>query len=569
VGEPAPRVLLQVARDVLSELDVEEVLRRVLNSAQTLTEARYAALGVLDDKGYKLVRLLTVGMSEEEKQRVGPLPTGHGVLGELIRNPEPLRLANVGTHPHAYGFPSGHPPMRSFLGVPIFIGGEAYGNLYLTEKEGAAEFTEADEEAVVLLAEFAGMAIDHARRYASSEASRRALERNIAALDATVTIARTLAAQTDLNTILDLVAKRGRALVSARALVIELRQGNRLVVAAAAGEIPEGLIGATVDAESSVAGAALRSMRLERLETSVNRARYAEFGLGRHGLTADAGLVVPLALRGRTYGVLVAVDRQSDGPEFSIEDEELLEAFAASAATAVATAQLFDAARRRDRLAASEAERARWARELHDETLQGLAALRLSLAAMEGAEPAAAQELIQRAIADVEAETEKLRGLITDLRPVVLDELGVAAGIEALADQVESSGLEVKTKIDLSFEKGRMEDRLDGELETAIYRIVQEALTNTKKHAWASCAVVEIVEDDGRNELRISIQDDGHGFHPEADSEGFGLHGLRERVELLDGSIEISSSPGNGTEIRAIMPTRRGSTAYGSERAAS
>ncbi|MGN6557384.1 MAG: GAF domain-containing protein, partial [Solirubrobacterales bacterium] len=410
--DPATKALLQVARDVLSKLDVDEVLGRMLSSAQALTKARYAALGVLDEEGYRLARFLTAGMDEEEKRRVGPLPIGHGVLGELIRNPEPLRVADVSAHPHAYGFPGGHPPMRSFLGVPIFIGGHPYGNLYLTEKEGAEEFTEGDEEAVVLLAEFAGLAIDHARRYASSESSRRNLERKVAALDATVTIARTLAAQTDLEVILDLVAKRGRALVSARVLAIELLEGDDLVVAAAAGEIPEGLIGAHVDAESSVAGAALRSLRPERLETSVNRVRYAEFGLGRLGLAAEAGLVIPLTLRGRAYGALIAIDRQEEGPEFSSEDEELLEAFAASAATAVATARLFDAARRRDRLAAGEAERARWARELHDETMQGLAALRMSLAAMEGAEPAAAQALIQRAIADVEAEAEKLHSLI-------------------------------------------------------------------------------------------------------------------------------------------------------------
>ncbi|MGN6257108.1 MAG: GAF domain-containing protein [Solirubrobacterales bacterium] len=559
MADPATKALLQVARDVLSELDVDEVLGRVLTSAQALTGARYAALGVLDDEGYRLARFLTAGMSEEEKRRVGPLPTGHGVLGELIRNPEPLRLADVSAHPHAYGFPSGHPPMCSFLGVPIFIGGQAYGNLYLTEKEGAGEFTDADEESVVLLAEFAGLAIDHARRYTRSEASRRGLERNVAALDATVTIARTLAAQTDLDTILDLVAKRGRALISARALVIELLRGDRLVVAAAAGEIPKGLIGAKLDAESSVAGAAVRSLRAERLETSVNRARYAEFGLGRLGLTAEAGLVVPLTLRGHAYGALIAVDRQSDGPEFSVEDEELLEAFAASAATAVATAQLFDAARRRDRLAAGEAERARWARELHDETLQGLAALRMSLAAMEGADPAAAQELIQRAITDVEVETEKLRALITDLRPVVLDQLGVEAAIESLADRVEAPGLEVQIRVDLSYERGRTADRLDGELETAVYRIVQEALANAIRHAKASRASVEVVEDDSRGELRISVEDDGDGFDPNVKSDGFGLNGMRERVELLGGSIEISSSPDSGTTIQAIMPSQRGS----------
>jgi signal transduction histidine kinase len=556
--DPRTKALLQVARDVLSQLDVDDVLGRVLTSAQKLTGARYAALGVLDKEGYRLANFLTAGMDEEEKRRVGPLPTGHGVLGELIRDPQPLRLADVSAHHHAYGFPAGHPPMRSFLGVPIFIGGHAYGNLYLTEKIDADEFSEADEEAVVLLAEFAGLAIDHARRFAKSEASRRRLERNVAALDATVTIARTLAAQTDLKTILDLVAKRGRALVSARALAIELQEDDKLIVAAAAGELPPGLVGSQVDAERSVAGAALRVSRPERLETSVNRARYMEFGLGRLGLSAEAGLVVPLALRGQSYGVLVAVDRQSDGPKFTVEDKELLEAFAASAATAVATARLFDAARRRNRLAASEAERARWARELHDETLQGFGALRLTLAAIEGADPRAGQELIQQAVADVEAETEKLRSLITDLRPVALDELGIGAAIEALADAVESPTLEVRTHIDLGFELGRNADRHDEEVETTVYRIVQEALNNAVQHAEASQLTVDVVDRDERNEVEIVVADDGDGFDPTATSRGFGLSGMSERVELLAGSIEIDSAPGNGTTIRAVIPSNRG-----------
>ncbi|HEU4599579.1 MAG TPA: GAF domain-containing protein, partial [Solirubrobacterales bacterium] len=310
MSESPTEAVLQLARDVLSEFDVDDVLGRVLAAAQELTVARYAALGVLDDAGAELARFITRGVGAEEERRIGPLPTGHGVLGELIRHPVPLRVADVSRHHRAYGFPAGHPPMRSFLGVPIFIAGRAYGNLYLTEKADGDEFTDDDERAVVLLAEFAGLAIDHASRLEDSERRRRGLERSVAALDATVTIARTLAAQTDLQRILELVAKRGRALVSARTLAIELAEGSRLVVAAAAGEVPPGLVGGRIDLEGSVAGAALRKARPERLEAGVNRARYAEFGLGRLGLTAEAGLVVPLTLRGRTYGALVAVDRQ-------------------------------------------------------------------------------------------------------------------------------------------------------------------------------------------------------------------------------------------------------------------
>jgi GAF domain-containing protein len=179
-------IVLRLARSVLGDLDMTSVLERVIESAQQLTGARYAALGVLDESREALERFITAGIDEPARRAIGPLPTGRGVLGELIRNPAPLRLADVGLHQRSYGFPIDHPPMRSFLGVPVLVDGRPYGNLYLTEKEGADEFTEDDEAAVVVLAEFAGIAIDHARRFSGSETRRRELERTIAALDATI-----------------------------------------------------------------------------------------------------------------------------------------------------------------------------------------------------------------------------------------------------------------------------------------------------------------------------------------------------------------------------------------------
>jgi GAF domain-containing protein len=203
------QTVLTVARSVLERLDVETVLERVLESARGLTGARYAALGVLNDSGTGLERFLTVGIDESTRRRIGPLPTGRGVLGELIRDPRPLRLGDVESHPYSYGFPVGHPPMRTFLGVPIIVDGRAYGNLYLTEKANDAQFSEDDEQAAVLLAEFAGIAVDHAHRFTSAEEQRLELERTVSALDATVQIARSLAGETELESILQLVAKRG------------------------------------------------------------------------------------------------------------------------------------------------------------------------------------------------------------------------------------------------------------------------------------------------------------------------------------------------------------------------
>jgi len=545
--------ILEVARSVLAELDLDVVLDRVLESAQDLTEARYAALGVLNDSKTELARFLTKGIDPRTHATIGALPSGRGVLGALIKDPQPLRLADVGQHPRSYGFPTGHPPMHAFLGVPIIAGGTPFGNLYLTEKAGGEEFSEADEQAVMVLAEFAGVAIDHARRYTGTRERRDELERIVAAFEATTQIARAVGGETDLDVILELVAKRGRALVSARALLIELKQPNGLVVAAGAGELPTGLIGQCVPLEGTVASHAMRTLRTQRLEDELNRARFDEHGVGRLGVSAESGLVVPLAFRGSTHGVLIAIDRIHDGPAFSIEDERLLESFAVSAATAVATAQSIASERQRQRLAAAEGERQRWARELHDDTLQSLSALRIGLSgAARSDRPEALEQAVRLAVDHLEEAIANLRALITDLRPAALDELGVQAAVEGLAERTSRHGIEVDVSVELAYEQGRETTRPLAELETALYRIVQEALTNATKHGRAKRAVVEIRED--ADAVHLSVRDDGDGFDPASDTDGFGLMGMRERVELLGGELRIESSPGSGVLVVASVP---------------
>ncbi len=541
---------------MLADLDLDQVLDRVLESAQELTEARYAALGVLNESRTELSRFLSRGIDESAHAAIGALPRGRGVLGALISDPAPLRLGDVGRHPRSYGFPAGHPPMHSFLGVPILVGGTPFGNLYLTEKAGGAEFSDVDEEAVAVLAEFAGVAIDHARRYTGASERRDELERTVAALEATTQIARADGGETDLEVILELVAKRGRALVSARALLIELRQRNELVIAAGAGELPAGLIGQSVSLDDTVASQAMRTGRAQRLEDELTRARFDEHGLGRLGVQAAGGLAVPLVFRGRTHGVLLALDRLHDGPAFSIEDERLLEAFAASAASAVATAQSIASEHSRQRLAAAEGERRRWARELHDETLQSLSALRIGLStAGRSGQPDALPQAVGQAVAQLEEAIANLRALITDLRPAALDELGVQAALEGLAERSTRHGLEVDVSIDLHYEQGRERTRHAPEVETAIYRIVQEALTNASKHGEAKRAVVEISEQGAT--VQLSVRDDGAGFDPGAETDGFGLLGMRERVELLSGKLSLDSAPGRGTIVRASIPVQR------------
>ncbi len=552
----ATQGILDVARGVLTELDLDVVLDRVLQSAQELTEARYAALGVLNESRTELVRFLTRGIDEAAHATIGSLPRGRGVLGALIEDPSPLRIADVGDHPRSYGFPHAHPPMHSFLGVPILVEGVPYGNLYLTEKIGADEFTAADEQSVAVLAEFAGMAIDHARRYTGTRDHRDRLQRTVDALEATTQIARAVGGETDPEVVLELVAKRGRALVSARALLIELERGEELEVAAGAGEIPAGLIGRCLPLTDTVAAHAIRTKRVQRLDEELNRARFEEHGLGQVGIDARGGIAVPLIFRGHSHGVLLAVDRLEDGPSFSAEDERLLESFATSAATAVATAQSVAAERQRQRVAAAEGERHRWARELHDDTLQSLSALRFGLsAARRSGREGGLDQAVAQAIEQIEESIANLRALITDLRPAALDELGIEAAIEALAERNVRHGLEVDVSIELAHEQGSEPQRMSSELESALYRITQEALTNAAKHGKASRAVVEIREQSG--EIRLLVRDDGSGFDPKAKSEGFGLLGMHERVALLGGELGVESSLDGGTTIRAQMPMQR------------
>jgi signal transduction histidine kinase len=538
---------LDAARAVLADLDSEAVLEHVVAAAREVTGARYAALGLLDESGARLEQFITLGIDEPTRRGIGPLPTGQGVLGVLIKHPVPLRLAVVGAHPHSYGFPVGHPPMASFLGVPVLAAGRPIANLYLTDKEGAEEFTDDDEQAVTLLAQLATIAIDHARRFTGLELRREELQRTVDALDATVQIARAVEGQTDLDAVLSLVAKRARALVSARALAIEHEYDGVLIVTATAGDIPPDLVGQRVDVQNSVAGTALRTRCSQRLEDEPNRARFERHGLGRLGLHAEAGLVVPLVFRGEAYGALLAIDRLEDGPRFTTHDQRLLEAFAVSAAAAVATAQSVATERRSQRLAAAEQERGRWARELHDDTLQGLAAVRLGLAVAlrPGAAAHLKTEAVQDAVDLLDEQIAGLRSLITDLRPASLDELGPAPAIEALAARVRRAGLDVDVAIDLA--QGRAADRHLPEVETAMYRIIQEALTNARKHGGAGRAVVEVHEREGA--VHLSVRDDGDGFDPAARTAGFGLLGMRERAELLNGTLDIDSAPGNGTTV--------------------
>jgi signal transduction histidine kinase len=557
LDEQRLRRLLEVGRALVAELDIERLLQRVLAVAQELTRARYAALGVLDERREHLERFLTLGIDAETHRAIGDLPRGHGLLGVLISDPRPLRLRDVGEHPHSYGFPTGHPPMRSFLGAPILIRGEAFGNVYLTDKE-SGDFDEADEEALIILADWAAIAIENARLYSAVRARRDELERAVSALETTTAIARAVGGETDLQRILELIAKRGRALVEARAIVIELVDGPDLVIQALAGDAGADLLGLRIPVEGSLGGHVLRTRRGERLADAPSRLRFQL----AESMGAKTGLLVPLVFRNQAVGVAAAFDRRVDGPEFSLEDERLMEAFAASAATAVATAQTVEAKGLERAVEASEIERRRWARELHDDSLQELAAVRLRLGALAYTPPADIAAAVARAVEHVDASIHAMRSLITDMRPAALDQLGVAPALETLVERVAAtSGLDVELHADLRFEAGDEEQRLAPVVETTVYRVVQEALTNVAKHADASRATVTVVDRDGT--IEIAVTDDGRGFREGDATDGFGLIGMGERVRLAGGRHDIESAPGQGTTVHASIPAARRDTGRG------
>jgi len=548
LDEPRLRELIDVGRSLVAELDPEVIFQQVLEVACELTGARYAALGVLDEDRHELERFITHGIDEEARRAIGNLPRGRGVLGLLIEQPRPLRLSEVGRHPRSYGFPPGHPPMTNFLGVPVMIRGHAWGNLYLTEKSGG-DFDKADEQSAMILAEWAAIAVENARLYRSVQSRGDEMERAVHRLEATTEIARAVGGETDLDRILEIVVKRGRALVEARSLLILLSAGDELVTASIAGERAWDAAKARIPISGSIPGRVLKE-RAPRRVHDLHPSLMARPGNQGAGVTA---LLAPLLYRGRALGVLVALDPLGRAGGFSDEDESMLLSFAASAATAVATAQSVAEDRTRETIAATERERGRWARELHDESLQSLAGLRVLLSAARRSETEELDGLLVQGIEQIDATIAAMRRLIADLRPSTLDQLGLGAALEALGERTASgAAIEVQVNLDLDFESGRSQSRLLGKVEDTAYRLVQEALNNTVHHGEANCAQVDVGEEDGV--LRVRISDDGRGFDPSAATDGFGLISMRERAELAGGRLELRSAPGEGTTISAVIP---------------
>lgn len=536
------RVLVEAGITLSSELSLDALLQRLVETAAELTGARYAALGVIDTSGQQLERFFTTGIDEETYAAIGELPRGRGILGVLIREARPLRLHDIADDPRSVGFPPHHPPMRSFLGVPILLRGVAYGNLYLTEKAGAEDFDEEDEELTQLLAAQAAVAIENARLYESST-------RWLRQLESLNEIGNALAGEIELEPLLALVARRLRELVGARLVLIALPRAGVLDVAAAEGEGGYGVVGMQLEFADSKAGRVLERGRSERIDSVLDDPEIDQQAARQLGV--HSGLFVPLVARGRGIGVLIAHDKVGAGSAFTDDDLRVAETLAARAAIAVDLSERVSRDAVRRVVEAQELERRRLARELHDETGQALTSILLGLKPLEQAvDTPQARAAVASVRALVVSTLQDVRALAVELRPSALDDFGLVPAVERLSANVrEQSGL----RVDLEAQLGN--DRLATEVETALYRVVQESLTNILKHADASHVSILLArKQDG---VVAVIEDDGAGFDPAgAREDALGLAGMRERVELLGGRLRVESSSGAGTTLVAEVPDR-------------
>jgi len=539
------RRLVEAGIALTSELSLEALLQRLVDVAAELTDARYAALGVIDPAGRGLEGFYTAGVDVETKVAIGELPRGRGLLGVLIREATTLRLHDIADDPRSVGFPPNHPPMRTFLGVPIVLRGVAYGNLYLTEKAGGQDFTAEDEELTRLLAAQAAVAIENARLYESST-------RWLRQLEGLNEIGAALASEVELEPLLDLVARRMRELVGARIVLIALPDARgSLSVSAAAGR--DGLVGIAIDPRTSKVGRVLERGQTERVNAIVDDPEVDQRVARELGVTS--AMYLPLTVRGTPIGVVAVHDKLGADARFDEGDVRLAESLVARAAIAVDLSERVSRDALRRVVDAQELERTRLARELHDQTGQALTSILLGLKHLDDVVETNEAREATASIRELVASTlQDVRRLAVELRPSALDDFGLVPAVERLASNLsEQSDLVVDVEARLG------DSRLPPEAETALYRIVQEALTNVVKHAAARRVSITLVRKEAS--AVVVIEDDGRGFDPEAVRAGaLGFTGMRERVELVGGRLTVEASPGAGTTLVAEVHITDGTT---------
>jgi signal transduction histidine kinase len=519
--------LLEAVLAVSTELELDATLRRIVQAAIELVDARYGALGVLASNGL-LSEFVYVGIDDETRERIGPLPSGHGVLGVVIEEGKPLRLEDIGTHPASVGFPANHPPMRSFLGVPIRARGEIFGRLYLTEKNGGHQFSEDDEVVLQALAGAAGIAIDNARLYEEARRRQRWLE-------ASSEVTAELLAGTDPGEALRLIATRALELTAADYAVIALPEDpdapasdvGELRVAVSAGI--DTLVDRRIPVRGSTSGAVFRD-HVPRSVPSL------EFDLAEGmGVGFGPALALPLRAGESTAGVLLAM-RAPGSAGFDEQQLQVVSSFADQAALALQRAEAQSARRELDVLA----DRDRIARDLHDHVIQRLFAIGLG---MQGTHRLAKAPVLagrlREHIDQLHEVIQEIRTAIFDLQTDAGDGSGLRARLHAVIAEL-TEDTQVRTTVRMS---GPL-DVVPAGLGEHAEAVVREAVSNAVRHAGATELSVTISLDD---DLVIDVSDNGVGI-PETVARS-GLHNLAQRATETGGHFRASRRESGGTQL--------------------
>jgi signal transduction histidine kinase len=538
-ADPRMARLVDLGLQLAGQLDLGQLLPALVDNARELFDAKYAAIGVLDPSGTTIEKFQVSGLEPETVTRIGPVPTGRGLLGVLLEDPRPVRLARISDDPRSCGFPAHHPPMESFLGVPILLGGVLFGNLYMTEKR-TGPFTADDERLAQIFSAQAAVAIDNALRFERERARSATLE----SLQSTVRAVQEVLAEgartnQALDGVLSTVVGQVAALTGAAGACAALLDDGQLVVRAAHGAHA---VITTIGRRSAPSADAMAHVLRKVLEMPVEA---VELRIGTH-----------------LAGVLAAAGETTAG----VGSRAVMQAVASQLALALvndrarATASALDVARERERstaegfrraIRAQEAERGRIARELHDEAGQVMMAVALHLRALEkSTEDVQQRQELEELHTIVSEAATGLHEMISDLRPGLLREHGLAAAIDQQATRTsEATGIPVGVHLEAL-------PTLPDEVEIALYRIAQEALVNVVRHSGAAAASVTAARTGNR--LRLVIEDNGRGFDPATSTRRHGLLGMSERMALLGGQLHTDSSPGVGTAIIAELDLEAG-----------
>ncbi|MGX1135389.1 signal transduction histidine kinase [Streptomyces glaucescens] len=528
--------LLEAVLSVGRELDLQQVLRGIVQAAAALVDARYAALGVIGPDGRRLSDFYTVGVTDDQIAEIGNFPEGHGILGELIRHPEPLRLAKLSEHAASYGFPPHHPPMNTFVGVPIRVRDQIFGNLYLTEKRGGAQFDEEDEAVLATLAVAAGVAIDNARLYEESRLRERWLR-------ASAEITHSIMSGIGRSEVLGLIAERAREITGAALAVVAvpMEDTGSLTVELALGEEADVHRGLVLPVDASLIGRAFADA------ATVTTPDIAQDDRVSSGPPRFAGLgpavAVPIGSGDGVRGVVLLV-REAGQAAFSRHRTEPLESFAGQAAVAMELAE-----RRRDaeRIAVLQ-DRDRIARDLHDLAIQRLFATGMTLqSAGRFIEHPGAAERVTRAVDDLDETIKIIRSTIFGLRS---RENGAGTGLRARAARVVGEAAPVLGFSPSLRMDGLLDTRVPKETADHVVAVLSEALTNVARHAHAGRADV-VLETDAR-ELRLEVSDDGVGIP--AEGRRSGLRNMAERAAQLGGELTWTTPPSGGTRLCWRVP---------------